>query len=121
MRRNARPPRRTLIFLTCLLSVPTVATILYGAPENPSLEAYAPLLIMGAVLGIAHLVLRPLLRFITAPLGCLTFGLSGTAIDVGLIYLTDLFVEEFYVPEFLYALTTALLINAVAAFVGARR
>lgn len=121
MRNRSKPPRKTLIFLTCLLTVPTVATILYGAPENAGLEAYAPLLIMGAALGIAHLILRPLLRIITAPLGCLTFGLSGTVIDIGLIYLADHFAEGFQVPDFFFALLTALLINAIAAFVGGRR
>ena len=72
-------------------------------------------------LGIAHLILRPLLRIITAPLGCLTFGLSGTAIDVLLIYIADRFVKDFDVPGFMFALLTALLINTVTAFVGARR
>lgn len=121
MRRNAKTPRKTLIFLTCLLAIPTVATILYGAPENTDLETYAPLLAMGAALGLVHIILRPLLRFITAPLGCLTFGLSGTAIDIALIYVADHFVDAFHVPDFLFALLTALAINAIAAFVGARR
>ena len=121
MRNRSKPPRRTLIFLTCLLAVPTMACILYGVPENADFETFRPLLIMGAALGLAHLVLRPLLRIITAPLGCLTFGLSGTAIDIALIYLADHFVEGFHVPGFLFALLTALLINAAAAFVGARR
>jgi len=121
MRKQVKSSRSSIIFLTCLLAVPTVATMLYGAPENPSLETYAPLLIMGAALGVAHLVLRPLLRIITAPLGCLTFGLSGTAIDIALIYLADHFADGFHVPDFLFALLTALLINAVTAFVGARR
>jgi len=121
MRNRSKPPRRMLIFLTCLLAVPTMASIMYGIPKNADFETFRPLLIMGAVLGVAHLVLRPLLRFITAPLGCLTFGLSGTVIDIVLIYLADRFVESFYVPEFLFALLTALLINAITAFVGARR
>lgn len=121
MRNRSKPPRRTLIFLTCLLTVPTMACMLYGVPENANLETFQPLLLMGAALGLAHLVLRPLLRIITAPLGCLTFGLSGTAIDIALIYVADHFAEGFKVPDFLFALLTALLINAVAAFVGARR
>lgn len=121
MRNRSKPPRRTLIFLSCLLAVPTMACILYGIPEDAGFETFRPLLIMGAALGLAHLILRPLLRIITAPLGCLTFGLSGTAIDIALIYLADRFVEGFHVPDFLFALLTALLINAACAFVGARR
>ena len=121
MRRNSKAPRGTLIFCSCVLAGPTVYCILNGWPERLDLNAFAPLLATGAVLGVAHLILRPLLRIITAPLGCLTLGLSGTAIDVALIYLSARFVQGFHVPDLLYALLTALLINAVTAFVGARR
>ena len=116
-----KAPRGTLIFLTCLLAVPTVAGIMYGWPAKLTLETLAPALATGCVLGAGHLLLRPLLRLITAPLGCMTLGLSGTAIDVGLIYLSARIVPDFYVPGFGYALLTALLINAVTCFVGARR
>ena len=121
MSRRMKKPRRTLVFLSCVLAVPTVACILYGMPARIDLETFAPLLSCGCVLGLAHLILRPLLRIITAPLGCLTLGLSGTAIDIGLIYLSARFVRGFQVPGFLFALLTALLVNAVTSFVGARR
>ena len=121
MRRNVKKPRRTLVFFTCLLAVPTMACILYGTPAQFDLPTFLPLLKAGAVLGVAHLVLRPLLRLITAPLGCMTLGLSGTAIDIALIYLSDRFVDGFHVPGFLYALLTAILINSVASLIGARR
>ena len=80
----------------------------------------APYLIVGAALGVAHLILRPLLRLITAPLGCLTFGLSGTVIDVGLIYLSARVLPTFQVPSLIYALLTAILINAVCAILTGR-
>lgn len=121
MRKRSGAPRRLIIFCTCLLAVPTVAHMLYGAPENATLEDYIPLFTAGAVLGAFHLVLRPLLRLIAAPLGCMTLGLSGTVIDIALIYITDHFVDQFYVPDFLFALLTALLVNTITAFVGARR
>lgn len=121
MRKNRKPPRRTLVFLTCVLAVPTVACLLYGMPQSADWETFSPLLSCGCVLGLAHLLLRPLLRIITAPLGCLTLGLSGTAIDIALIYLSARFVPGFVVPGFFYALVTALTINAVSCYVGARR
>ena len=115
------PPRGTLVFLTCLLAVPTVPYLIYGAPDMPDRAAVMPYLMVGAALGVLHLLLRPFLRLITAPLGCLTFGLSGMAIDVALIYLSARVVTGFPAPEFLCALLTALLINAISAIVGARR
>ena len=115
------PPRRTLMFLTCLLAVPTVSYLIYGAPDMSDFAAMKPFLLVGAALGALHLLLRPVLRLITLPLGCLTLGLSGTAIDVGLIYLSARLVRGFPAPEFLCAILTAVLINAVSAIVGARK
>lgn len=121
MSKNKSRPRGTLVFLTCVLAVPTVSLLLYGFPATSDIEALAPYLFTGAILGLAHLILRPLLRLITAPLGCLTFGLSGTAIDVALIYLSDRFIAEFHVPNFAYALVTAIFINTIATLAGARK
>ena len=109
----------TIIFLCCTLAVPTVAVMMGAYGETaPTLEALAPALATGALLGLAHLVLRPVLRLISAPLGCLTLGLFGMVIDVGLLYGCDRLVEGFEVPGLLYAVLTAVLINAVCAVAG---
>ncbi len=121
MGRSVRPPRYAISLLTCVLAVPTVSGLVDGVPDFHSGEALLPYLAVGAVLGVAHIVLRPILRLITAPLGCLTLGLSGTAIDVALIYLSARMVRGFPAPAFLCALLTALLINAVVALTCRRR
>lgn len=113
--------RGLLIFLCCVLAVPTVGALMGLVPPDVNLSAARPALLVGALLGVAHLVLRPVLRLLFAPVGCLTLGLFGLAIDVGLIYLSASFVEGFYVPSFLYALLTALLINSVCAIAAGRR
>ena len=119
--KKRRGGRHTIVFLCCTLAVPTVAAMagVYGAA--PTLEQLQPALATGALLGVAHLLLRPLLRLLSLPLGCLTLGLFGLVIDVGLIYLCAGFVDGFTVPSFLYALLTALLINAVCAVAAGRR
>ena len=110
--------RFTIIFLCCTLAVPTVA-ILMGTYAGPyTLEAMTPALATGALLGVAHLVLRPILRLLSAPLGCLTLGLFGMVIDVGLIYACGALVDGFKVPGLLYAVLTAMLINAICAVVA---
>ena len=50
-----------VIFLCCLLAVPTMEALLgrYGAA--PTLELARPALTVGALLGVAHILLRPLL------------------------------------------------------------
>ena len=122
-RSSARPSRSIVVMLTCILAAPTVACIMQfiSIHNQADLKLAAPYLIVGAALGVAHLILRPLLRLITAPLGCLTFGLSGTVIDVALIYLSARVLPTFQVPSLLYALLTAILINGICAFAGGRR
>ena len=119
---SARPSRSIVVMLTCILAVPTVACIMQflSIHDQAELKLAAPYFIVGAALGVAHLILRPLLRLITAPLGCLTFGLSGTVIDVGLIYLSARVLPTFQVPSLIYALLTAILINAVCAILTGR-
>ncbi len=116
MGRRVNPPRRTLIFLTCVLAVPTVPSLIYGAPDMTNVEAMLPYLLVGALLGLIHLFLRPIIRALSAPLGCLTLGLSGTVIDVALIYLSARLLPGFPAPEFLCAALTAFLINAVSTY-----
>ena len=108
-------------FLTltgCVLAVPTVAVIMGFLPKTRNWETYLPCAAVGAVLGIVHILLRPLLRLITLPLGCITLGLSGMVIDIALIYFSASFVRGFEVPSLLYALLTALAVNVVKRVAG---
>lgn len=104
--------------IACILVVPTVAVIMGFLPKTQNWEIYLPCMAVGAVLGIAHIVLRPILRLVTLPLGCITLGLSGTAIDIALIYFSASFINGFEVPSLLYALLTALAVNVVKRVVG---
>ena len=110
-----------LILLCCTLAVPTVGYILGLYGPEPDMAALRPALLVGALLGLAHVVLRPVLRLVFAPVGCLTLGLFGLVIDVGLIYFCASAVEGFTVPGPLYAVLTALLINAICAVAAGRR
>ena len=112
---------RTITFLCCVLAVPTVAMMMGAYEGTPTPEQLKPALVTGALLGIAHLLLRPLLRVLSAPLGCLTLGLFGMVIDVGLLYGSSLLVNGFEVPGLLYAVVTALVINGVCAVTTGRR
>lgn len=116
-----RPPRYAIIFLTCLMTIPTLYTILYPEMCAGDLKAYIPHFAVGALLGICHLVLRPILRLISAPVGCLTLGLVGTAIDIGLIYLCSAVVKGFQRPAFLFVLLAVLMINFICVLAGGRR
>lgn len=118
--KKRRGGRWSVIFLCCTLAVPTVAAMMGAYAGVPTLQQMSPALATGALLGIMHLFLRPLLRLLSAPLGCLTLGLSGFVIDVALLYLCDHLVEGFAVPGLLYAVLTAALINTVCAVAAGR-
>ena len=105
------------VFLTCVLAVPTGVYMMPGITADRPETAIAA----GVILGIIHVLLRPLLRLVTMPFGCLTLGLAGLVIDVGLIYLADYLVTGFSVDAFAHALLLALLINVICAVTGGRR
>ena len=110
----------SIIFLCCLLAVPTLGAIMGMYGPSPTLTDLRPALLVGAALGVMHILLRPLLRILTAPLGCLTFGLFGMVIDVGLLYASAALVDGFSIPGLPYAILAALTINAVCAIAGGK-
>lgn len=109
-----------LIFLTCVLAVPTCAALTGEWIPSGGADALRPWLAVGVLLGAAHLLLRPVLRLICAPLGCMTLGLFGLVIDVALICGCGALVAGFHASGLLYPLLTAILINAVCAVAAGR-
>ena len=116
-----------LTFLCCVLAIPTCGmlvgtlTIPEGLAIEPLIELLRPWIAGGTLLGLARLILRPVLRLLFAPLGCLTFGLFGFAIDVGLIYACAYLVDGFVLPTLLYAVLTAIFVNIISAVAGEYR
>lgn len=121
MRKRRKNP--FLVFLCCVLAVPTCGALLgeltlpAGQWDEATMELLRPWLGVGTLLGIAHLLLRPVLRILSAPIGCLTLGLFGFVIDVALIYGCAYLVDGFQISGLMYAVLTAILINAVCAVV----
>lgn len=109
--------RRAIVFICCLLAMPTCVKIMDGFTA----ESVYVALFAGALLGLAHLLLRPAIRIATAPIGCLTLGLIQPVIDVLLIYLCDHLVPGFTagnVPEVFLAV---VLINTITFIAAGRR
>lgn len=87
--------------------------------SEATLGAAAPVAAGGTLLGM-RICSFARSAILSAPIGCLTLGLFGLVIDVALIYICGHFVEGFAVSGLLYAILTAVLINAVCAIVGSR-
>lgn len=73
----------------------------------------------GFALALLYLLLRPLARFLTGWLSCLSLGLSNILVDAGLVMLcAELMKESFWVAGFRYALLLALVINVARMLLG---
>lgn len=104
-------------FLACVLSMTTLPYILPGVTAADPVQA----LTAGTLLGVAYLILRPALRLLTLPVGCLTLGLFNLAIDVGLIWGCGQLIDGFAVASLTDALLSAVLVNAICAISGGFR
>lgn len=77
------------------------------------------LLILGIVLGLINLFLKPIINTITLPLRIITLGFFSIVINMGLLWLLDIMFDELYVPlwlPLLYTTLTILLLNLVIGF-----
>ena len=65
-----------------------------------SIERWGPLLLAGAVLGLANVFLKPLLTFIALPLILLTFGIAYFFVNVAILAFTEWVVPDFSIDGF---------------------
>lgn len=103
--------KRSINFFACVLGMPLCVYIMPGLHMVSVVEGLAA----GALLGVAYMLLRPLLKLLTLPIGCITLGLSGVIIDTALVLLCSKLVQGFTVDNFGWALAAALFINLICA------
>jgi len=52
------------------------------------------IILIGGILGLLNFFLKPILNLVTLPLRILTLGLFGLIINMGIIWILDVFFEE---------------------------
>ena len=109
-----RTSRMTVTFLACVLMVYACTVLLEGVHAGAPEQA----IWAGAILGLAYLVVRPLVRLCTLPLGCLTLGLSNFVVDVVLLMLCDSWIEGFQIDGIGWAAAASACVNAVVLIAG---
>lgn len=109
--------RAAIVFACCVLAIPTCVQILDGFEA----ESMAAAIAMGALLGVVHVAVRPILRILSAPIGCLTMGLFQPLLDVAILYVCAHYVPGFSITNPLHALLAVILINTACAIGGGRR
>lgn len=106
--------RRGIGFLCCLLAMPLCAQMLPGIRA----QSMSAAVLAGAALGVAYLLIRPVLRLLTLPIGCMTLGLSYFVIDCALILALDALVPGFTVAGLEWAALAAFLVDGLCLITG---
>ena len=94
--------KSAIVFACCLLAMPTCVKLLDGFHA-------------------VHVAVRPILRVVSIPLGCLTLGLIQPLIDLALLYLCDHAVAGFSITSPLHAVIAVMLINTISFIAVGRR
>lgn len=77
------------------------------------------LLIAGFILGLINFFVKPLLKFITAPLLILTLGLFTLVINMALLWLLEYLVPELAIAGLWAYFWGSVIISIVNIFIGA--
>jgi len=109
--------RGSAVFFSCILCVFACAHLLPGV----SYDSIEDAVLAGALLGSVYVAVRPMMRLLTGPIGCLTLGLTNTLLDVGIIYLCQRVIDGFSVDGIGWALGMALFVNVICGVVGGKR
>ena len=72
--------------------------------------SFGSLLIMGMVLLLVNLILKPILMLITLPVNLLTLGLFSFVVNAWTIMIADYFVENISMGGFINSLLAAFII-----------
>lgn len=117
MSKEVKQGKTFITFMCCVLAMTTLPYLLPGVTAAEPTAAVTA----GVLLGLAYLVIRPVMRILTLPVGCLTLGIFNLVIDVGLIWLCGEMIDGFQVAGIMDAVLSAIMVNAVCAIVGGFR
>ncbi|MFH1671566.1 MAG: phage holin family protein [Candidatus Portnoybacteria bacterium] len=79
------------------------------------------LVIAGLILGLINFFIRPVLKLISAPLILLSLGLFTVAINMGLLWLLEYFVDELTITGLWSYFWGVLIISLLNMFFGTGR
>lgn len=107
-----------------LLNALTLFGIAYFAPRFGILDGFSldddfvTAVIAVAILAILNLTVRPILKLLSLPVTCLTFGLFTLVINALMMMLTAEFVRGFRVSGFLNALIASVLFAILSSILN---
>ena len=81
--------------------------------DGLAIERWGPILLAGAVLGLANAFLKPLVTFIALPLILLTFGIAYFFVGVVMLLFTEWVVPDFSIDGFWTYVGATIVIGVV--------
>lgn len=100
-------------FCGTMAAIPLAAWLLPGV--HASMEAAW---IAGVLLAFLFLIARPLFKLLLSPFNCLTFGLVGILLDIGLVGLAARWMPGVTIDGYLWTAATALIVIALREMLG---
>jgi len=106
-----------------LLNALSLLAIAYSAPKlgilpGFSVESFEAAAVAVLILSLLNMTIRPLLKLLTLPITCLTFGLFTLVINAAMMYFTSQLVMGFQVGSFGNAVIASLLYAVVSALLN---
>lgn len=84
--------------------------------KGVKVDSFVTAIIVSVVLGIANVVIKPILFILTLPITILTLGLFSFVLNALIILLVSSIVEGFQVANFWWALLFSLVLSLVSSF-----
>lgn len=104
-----------------LVNAGTLLLLAWVAPQlgvlpGFQITGFAPALVAVLILGLLNITLRPLLKLLSMPITCLTFGLFSLVINAAVFYIAAELVTGFAVGGFFNAFVLALVYSVLSSF-----
>lgn len=112
------------LIIQILANALAIAIAVYFVPQITFTGNWLDYLIVGAILAVANLIIRPILKIISAPLIFITAGLFIIIINAIILFGVDWFVEELSIANiwgYVWGTIIISLINAVVVPISKKR
>ena len=86
-------------------------------PGVEFLGSWKTLVLAGIILGLINFFIKPILKLITLPLRIVTLGLFTFIINMGLIWLVDIFFTELVILGIIPLFWTSLIVWGLGFFI----
>lgn len=106
--------KNILRLIACALAVWLTALIIPGA----SFTSYGAVAAMAVLLWLINFSIRPVLKVLTIPIGCLTLGLSSLLIDVFCVWAADTLISGITLGSFWGCALAALLASVATSLLS---